>query len=146
MSEVKTKEKDSNELLNWLLIIIGTLFIIQAITQILAWLGIVVPDWLSAFESNPEVAAALQLFGSQSLLSIVLGVFAVIAGIGMFKEEEYAMGMALVVLAIMAVQGIASLVGGAFIATYWPSYVILAAAIIGVVGFFWLIFTYKRYN
>ncbi|MHA1105006.1 MAG: hypothetical protein ACTSPN_04700 [Promethearchaeota archaeon] len=139
MSE--TNKKDSNELLNWLLIIIGLLFVFQAVTQFLAWAGVpfAVPSWLTE-------AAALQLFGSQGLLSIVLGFFAIVAGIGMFKEEEYAMGMAFVVLAIMAVQGIASLLGGLFNATYWGSWIILASTIIGVLGFVWLLFTYKRYS
>jgi len=139
MSETK-KAKDSNELLNWLLIIIGLLYVVQAVMQFLAWAGLplAIPAWLTE-------ASAIQLFGSQGLLSIVLGVFAIVAGIGMFKEEEYAMGMAFVVLAIMAVQGIASLLGG-FDATYWGSWIILASAIIGVFGFVWLLFTYKRYN
>jgi len=140
MNEVKTKKKDSNELLNWLLIIIGLLYVVQAVMQFLAWAGlpIAIPAWLTE-------ATAVQLFGSQGLLSVVLGVFAIIAGIGMFREEEYAMGMAFVVLTIMAVQGIASLLGG-FDAAYWGSWLILASAIIGVLGFFWLLFTYKRYD
>jgi hypothetical protein len=140
MSEMETKKKDSNELLNWLLIIIGLLYVVQAVMQFLAWAGIpiAVPAWLTE-------AASIQLFGSQGLLSIVLGFFAIVAGIGMFREEEYAMGMAFVVLAIMAVQGIASLLGG-FDATYWGSWLILASAVIGVLGFFWLLFTYKRYD
>ncbi len=139
MDETK-KVKDSNELLNWLLIIIGLLYVVQAIMQFLAWFGVplAIPAWLTE-------AAAVQLFGSQALLSVVLGVFAIVAGIGMFKEEEYAMGMAFVVLAIMAVQGIASLLGG-FDVAYWGSWLVLASAIIGVFGFIWLLFTYKRYN
>ena len=139
MSE-KTNTRDSNELLDWLLIILGLLYLVQAIMQFLAWAGVplAVPAWLTE-------AAAVQLFGSQGLLSIVLGFFAIVAGIGMFKEEEYAMGMAFVVLAIMAVQGIASLLGG-FDAAYWGSWLVLASAIIGVLGFVWLLFTYKRYS
>ncbi|MCJ7646979.1 MAG: hypothetical protein MUP85_00055 [Candidatus Lokiarchaeota archaeon] len=140
MNEIKTKQKDSNELLNWLLIIIGLLYVVQAIMQFLAWAGvpIAVPSWLTE-------AAAINLFGSQGLLTIVLGFFAIVAGIGMFKEEEYAMGMAFVVLAIMAVQGIASLLSG-FDAAYWGSWLVLVSAIIGVFGFIWLLFTYKRYD
>ena len=138
MSE--TKEKDSNELLNWLLIIIGLLYVVQAIMQFLAWAGVplAVPGWLTE-------ATSINLFGSQGLTTIVLGLFAIIAGIGMFREEEYAMGMAFVVLAIMAVQGIASLLGG-FDAAYWGSWLVLGSAVIGVLGFVWLLFTYKRYN
>ena len=57
MSETKTKEKDSNELLNWLLIIIGLLYVVQAVMQFLAWAGlpIAVPAWLTE-------AASVQLF------------------------------------------------------------------------------------
>jgi uncharacterized membrane protein HdeD (DUF308 family) len=145
MSEVKTKEKDSNELLNILLIVIGLLFVFQAVMQILAWANIIVPTWISDISDSADFQAALQLFGSQSLLSIVLGIAAIIAGIGMFREEEYAMGMALVVLAIMAAQGISGIIGG-FDLTYWPNYILLASTIIGVLGFIWLLFTYKRYD
>ena len=140
MSEIKNKEKDSNELLNWLLIIIGLLYVVQAVMQFLAWAGlpIAIPSWLNE-------AAAINLFGSQGLMTIVLGLFAIVAGIGMFKEEEYAMGMAFVVLAMMAVQGVASLLSG-FDAAYWGSWLVLVSAIIGVFGFIWLLFTYKRYD
>ena len=54
-------------------------------------------------------------------------------------------------LAIMAAVGIMAIVGwiaapGSFDLTYWPNYVIIAATAIGVLGFSWLIFTYKRYD
>jgi len=45
MSE--TKKKDSNELLNFLMIIIGVLFIFKAVMELLAWAGIYVPAWLT---------------------------------------------------------------------------------------------------
>ncbi len=69
----------------------------------------------------------------------------------MFREEEYAMGMGLVVLSIMAAVGIMAIVGwitapGTFDATYFVNYIVIAAAVIGVLGFIWLIFTYKRYD
>ncbi|MFW9950216.1 MAG: hypothetical protein ACFFKA_08835, partial [Candidatus Thorarchaeota archaeon] len=68
----------------------------------------------------------------------------------MFREEEYAMGMGLVVLSIMAAAGITAIIGwitaGAFDFTYWPNYITIVAAIVGVFGFLWLIFTYKRYD
>ncbi len=42
MSEV---EKDSNELLNILLLIVGVFFIFKGILDFLAWGGILVPVW-----------------------------------------------------------------------------------------------------
>lgn len=143
MSE--TKKKDSNELLNLLMIIIGGLFIFKAITEFLAWAHILpVPAWLSGSE-------VLSIFGGQGIISILLGFWCLVAGIGMFREEEYAMGIGLVVLSIMAAVGITAIIGwvtapGSFDWTYWPNYIIIAATVIGVLGFFWLLFTYKRYD
>ena len=151
MSEKKVKKKDSNELLNILMIILGLLFLFKGVMDFLAWGGIIVPSWLSDFATDPDLAAALTFFGSQGLISIALGVWCVVAGIGMFREEEYAMGMGLVVLSIMAISGITSVIGwisnpASFDLVYWPNYVVLVSFIIGLLGFVWLLFTYKRYD
>ncbi|MFW9972304.1 MAG: hypothetical protein ACFFDF_19115 [Candidatus Odinarchaeota archaeon] len=145
MSE--TKKKDSNELLNILMIIIGLLFIFKAVMEFLAWAGIYAPAWLG----GGGLEAALSIFGGQGVISIILGIWCLVSGIGMFREEEYAMGMGLVVLSIMAAVGIMAIVGwiaapGSFDVAYWPNYIIIAATVIGVLGFIWLIFTYKRYD
>lgn len=144
MSE--TKKKDSNELLNFLMIIIGGLFIFKAITEFLAWANIIpLPSWLTVGDE------ALSMFGGQGIISVLLGFWCLVAGIGMFREEEYAMGIGLVVLSIMAAVGITAIIGwitapGSFDAAYWPNYITIAATAVGVLGFIWLIFTYKRYD
>ena len=145
MSE--TKKKDSNELLNILMIIIGALFIFKAVMEFLAWAGIYAPGWLTGIGFDE----ALSIFGGQGVISLLLGFWCLVSGIGMFREEEYAMGMGLVVLSIMAAVGIVAIIGwatapGTFDLAYWPNYIIIAATIVGVLGFFWLIFTYKRYD
>lgn len=142
MSE--TKKKDSNELLNILMIVIGALFILMGILNVLAWAGISVGFDLS----NPAIQAALTILGPSGLVSIVLGFWCLISGIGMFREEEYAMGMGLVVLSVMAVQTLSIMLswGGTTWWTNWINYIIIVAFIIGAVGFFWLLFTYKRYD
>jgi hypothetical protein len=147
MSEFETKKRDSNELLNFLMIIIGLLFIFKAVMEFLAWAGIYEPLWLDV----ADLEAASSIFGSQGVISLLLGIWCFISGIGMFREEEYAMGMGLVVLSIMAAVGIMAIIGwiaapGSFDVAYWPNYVIIAAAVIGVLGFIWLLFTYKRYD
>ncbi|MFX0005575.1 MAG: hypothetical protein ACFFA7_04055 [Promethearchaeota archaeon] len=140
------KKKDSNELLNFLMIIIGGLFIFKAITDFLAWANVIpLPSWLTLGDE------ALSMFGGQGIISILLGFWCLVSGIGMFREEEYAMGIGLVVLSIMAAVGITAIVGwitspGSFDAAYWPNYVTIAATAIGVLGFIWLLFTYKRYD
>ncbi len=145
MSE--SKKKDSNELLNWLMIIIGLLFVFKAVMEFLAWAGIYEPTWLNV----ADLDAATSIFGGQGVISILLGVWCLIAGIGMFKEEEYAMGIGLVVLSIMAAVGITAIVGwisapSSFDAAYFVNYIIISAAVIGVLGFIWLLLTYKRYD
>jgi hypothetical protein len=149
MSE--TKKKDSNELLNFLLIIIGIIFIFTAVMSFLAWAGVVVPAWLADFATNPDLEASLAFFGTQGLIQAVLGFWAIVSGIGMFGEQEWAMGQALVVLSIMAVTSISPIIGWLTVPTsfdiaYWPNYIIIVAFILGIVGFFWLLFTRKRYD
>ena len=144
-----TKKKDSNELLNILLIIIGLLFIWQAIMQFLAWAGIIVPTWIS--DLGTDIGATLTFFGAQGLISAIIGFWAIVAGIGMFGEEEWAMGQGLVVLSIMAVTSFSAILGwitapSSFDAAYWPNYITIAAFVLGVLGFFWLLFTRKRYD
>jgi hypothetical protein len=148
MSE-PVKEKDSNELLNILLIIIGLIFIAQAVLQFLTWAGIIVPTWISDLAT--ETQATLTFFGAQGLISAILGFWAIVSGIGMFGEEEWAMGQGLVVLSIMAVTSIGPIIGwittpASFDAAYWPNYITMVAFILGVVGFFWLLFTRRRYH
>ena len=141
MSE--NKKKDSNELLNFLMIIIGILFILKAVTELLAWAGILIPIWLSPGDE------ALSIFGGQGIISILLGFWCLVAGIGLFREEEYALGMGLVVLSIMAAAGITAVIGSVSDTTfwtYWPNYITVVATIVGVIGFLWLLFTYKRYD
>jgi hypothetical protein len=151
MSQKKEKKKDSNELLNIIMILLGLLFLFKGVMDFLAWGGIIVPSWLADFGSNPDLAAALTFFGSQGLISIALGFWCLVAGIGMFREEEYAMGIGLVVLSIMAVQGVTAVIGWltnptSFDFAYWPSYIVIIAFIVGIFGFVWLLFTYKRYD
>ena len=146
MSE-ETKKKDSNELLNILMIVIGLLFVLKAVMELLAWAGIYAPTWLT----GTGVDEALSIFGAQGVISLLLGFWCLVSGIGMFREEEYAMGMGLVVLSIMAAVGIMAIIGwitapGTFDAAYWPNYIIMGATVVGVLGFIWLLFTYKRYD
>ncbi len=142
MSE-KSK-KDSNELLNILMIIIGALFVLMGIMNLLAWAGISVGFDLN----NAAIQEALTVLGPSGIVSIVLGFWCLVSGIGMFREEEYAMGMGLVVLSVMAVQTLSVMLswGGIEWWTNWINYILIIAFIIGVLGFFWLIFTYKRYD
>ena len=141
------KKRDSNELLNFLMIIIGILFILKAVMEFLAWAEIYVPDWLEVLEGT-ESEEAFAIFGGQGVISILLGFWCLVAGIGLFREEEYALGMGLVVLSIMAASGVTAMLGWAsgFDGTYWPNYVIIVSTIVGIIGFFWLLFTYKRYD
>jgi len=148
MSE-EEKIKDSNELLNIILILLGLFYIFLAVVDFLTWAGIplALPPEITGSEASAQLQAIL---GSQGLVTITLGVFAVVAGIGMFREEEWALGIALVVLAIIVVNSISDLIGiiGAGGAWYfvWVNYITIIALIIGVVGFFWLIFTTERYR
>lgn len=137
-----TKVKESSIVLNVLLILLGLIFVFQAVIQVLNWFGILLPPEISGVD--------LEIFGALGLVSTALGVWSIIAGIGMFKEAKWALGIALVVLSIMVLTGIAPIVGwiqdfSSFDYTYWPNYITLISFVIGLIGFFWLLFTRKRY-
>jgi len=126
------------------MIIIGALFVFVGVLNLLAWAGISIGIDLS----DPYVQASLTIFGPSGLVSAILGFWSIVSGIGMFREEEYAMGMGLVVLSVMAVQTLSIMLSWD-IATWftnWINFIILAAFLIGTVGFVWLLFTYKRYD
>ncbi|MFW9773269.1 MAG: hypothetical protein ACFFBY_12070 [Promethearchaeota archaeon] len=138
-----TKVKESSTVLNILLILLGLVFLFKAVIEVLNWFGILLPGEWGGFEE-------LEIFGALGLVSIALGVWSIIAGVGMFKEAKWALGIALVVLSIMVLTGIAPIVGwiqdiSSFDYTYWPNYITLISFVIGIVGFFWLLFTRKRY-
>jgi len=140
-----SEQKDSNELLNIILIILGVFYIFIAVMEFLSGAGIIPTELYAGSEVSATMAATL---GSRGLLTIVLGIFAVIAGIGMFREEEWALGMALVILAIIVVNSISQiwgLIGGDFLGaiSFWIS---IVALIIAAVGFVWLLFTTERYH
>jgi hypothetical protein len=147
MSEEEVK--DSNELLNIILILLGGFYVFLAIVDFLTWAGfpLALPPEITGGAASSQLQAIL---GSQGLITITLGVFAIIAGIGMFREEEWALGIGLVVLAIISVNSVADLIGiigaGGSWWLVWVNYITIVALIIGVVGFFWLVFTTERYK
>ncbi len=144
MSE--SKVKSSSSVLNLLLIILGLLFIFMAVLSFLLATGIIVPDFLSELGSEE-----LSIFGSQGFISIALGFWSIVAGIGMFREEEWAMGQALVILSIMVISGISPIFTWItnywlFDIEYWPNYITIIAFVGGIIGFIWLLVTRKRYD
>ena len=149
----KTGEEnpDSNEVLNIIMIVLGVLFIIQGLSVFLVWFGVNPPVWVETIISSvsgTEGQAAMALIGQGGMVTLVLGVWCLISGIGMFQEQEWAWGQALVVLSIMFVNSFATVMtwfAGAFDASNWTTWITLIGFITSVIGFFWLMFTKKRY-
>ena len=149
----KVKVKSSTTILNLLLIIMGILFIFKAVLDFLSLAGLsdLIPAFLEDLSSELGSSAALTVFGSQGLISVALGFWSIVAGIGMFKREEWAMGQALVILSIMVLSVVFSVIPWitdplSFEITFWPNYITLATFVIGLIGFFWLLATRKRYD
>ncbi|UCD01219.1 MAG: hypothetical protein JSV23_10100 [Promethearchaeota archaeon] len=136
-----SKVKGSSGLFNILLIALGAVFIFKGILEFLPVIGILVPPgW------DPVIG-----IGGQWLLSIVLGIWCLISGIGLFKEAEWAMGQALVLLSLMVVITINAILSwiinpGIFDFAYWPNYIIILAFCMGVFGIIYLIITRKRFD
>lgn len=145
----KTKVKSSNKFLNILIILVGLLFIFQALIYILTIFNVITPTgWLADLIVTVGGAFAL---GGNSLLFAVIGLWCLISGIGMFKDAEWAMGQALVVLSIIVATTILTVIGwifdwASFYTNLWTNILTLASFIIGVIGFIWLFATRKRYG
>jgi hypothetical protein len=140
MSE-QAQEKDSNELLNILLIIIGLLFIVGAVVQFLYVFGVL------GAGLDPQIQEALAgTLGGSPYLAVLLGIWALISGSGMFVEQEWALGQAMVVLTVMAVSSIATMIQEAAYLQWWAWLINIAAALLGIVGFIWLLVTTERYD
>ncbi len=137
----QSKVKGSSGVFNILLFALGLIFIFKGALEILEDMDIL---------TNPGWVIAPGLSG-QWLLSVVMGIWCVISGVGMFKEAEWAMGQALVLLSLMVVITIGQIFTwimnpGALNWTYWPNYIILIAFSLGAFGIIWLLATSKRYG
>ncbi|MBD3188066.1 hypothetical protein GF325_14615, partial [Candidatus Bathyarchaeota archaeon] len=107
--EEKTEVKDSNELLNIFLIIIGAIYIFQGIVYYVelykpgsfGWLPDIIYD--SLIDGGAGVDTFKSMMGSSATMRTVLGGFCFISGVGMFKEQEWGWGMAIVLLSVILV-------------------------------------------
>ena len=111
--------------------------------------------WDTIITGEEGVAAFKGLLGDSALIRTVLGAFCLIAGIGMFQEQEWAWGMAIVLLSVIIVT-----TGGAVIssivtpiissATFnfwsWAFWIQLIAVSFAALGILWLLATKSRYS
>jgi len=141
-----SKVKSSSTILNLLIIAVGAIFLFRAIIDFLTLFGIF-PEILLEWSTAVGGVAAL---GGQGLVTLVLAFWCIVAGIAMFKEAEWAMGQALVVLSIMVATGVDDIY---ILITNFASYtwdisgiINIVAFIVGVVGFIWLLVTRRRYD
>ncbi|MEJ2277490.1 MAG: hypothetical protein P8Y70_07045 [Candidatus Lokiarchaeota archaeon] len=115
----------------------------KAVTAFMAWAGIITPTWLNE-------AATISLFGASGIMSTALGFWCIVAGIGLFREQEWALGQGLVITSLMVVDSVTTIVTWittmTFDYTYWGNYVTMVVFLVGLLGFFWLLFTTKRYD
>ncbi len=148
-------KKESSAVLNIIMIIVGLLFFGKGILDLVSWLKLAaMPDWLVTLHTalgTKEAGAALSFFGTQGIVSTMLGLWSVIAGILLFKEQESGWGMAIVILSTIAANGLSAVIGslGAkepFDLLYWPNWVVILTTLAGILGFFFLLITKKRYS
>ena len=143
-----SKVKSSSTILNILIIAVGVIFLFRAIIDFLTLAGLILPEMLADWNLAVGGVAAL---GGQGLVTLVLAIWCIVSGLGLFKEAEWAMGQALVVLSIMVATGVAPLIGlildpASFSWEDISGIINLVAFIVGVVGFIWLLITRRRYD
>jgi hypothetical protein len=142
-----TVEKESNNIINIILLVLGALFVIQGILLVLSLFNIAVPQWIQDIVGASEEVAAL--LGGSGLVSIVLGVWCFIGAIGLFREQEWGWGQILVVTSIIIVNSIGTILGwingvpfDVAVITNWITIIGFAVA---VVVFVYLLATKKRF-
>jgi hypothetical protein len=140
-------KRQSSTILNLLLIIFGAIFLLQGVvTLLVSYTSIAMPAWIVG--TLGATAEAQALLGATGWSNIALGIWALICGIAMFAEEEWAMGQALVVLSLMAINAlplaVASIVAGDWGSVY--TYIYILVGLVGIVGFVYLIITHRRYH
>lgn len=146
-----SEKKQSSTILNLLIIIFGIFFAFVGVIDIITGtFGVALPTWLASVYAGAADPAILALLGNAGWTTTALGVWAIIAGIFLFMEEEWAMGQALVILSLMAINSIPTVIS-LFMTTpiVWGSmylWIYLVVAIVSVVGFVYLLFTSKRYH
>ncbi len=159
MSDNKEKKevKDSNELLNIFLIIIGALFIFQGIIYYVeayfpGTFNFMPPEVMAIVYGTGEGTEAFQsLMGDSALIRLVMGAWAFIAGVGMFQEQEWAWGMAIVVMSMILVTTLGAVIT-AFIHfdtiswVSWAWYIQLISVVFSALGILWLLGTKERYH
>ncbi len=142
-----TPKKQSSTILNLLLIIFGVIFIAQGVVNTLvSYTTVTVPPWLlSTLGSTTEAQA---LLGAVGWANIALGAWALISGLALFAEEEWAMGQALVIFSLIAVNSIpmaiTNILAGDWGVVY--TYIYILGGLVGVLGFFYLLITSRRYS
>ena len=148
-------KKQSSMLLNLFMMGIGLFFLSKGVLELLTWWRVApLPDWLAtAYRglSDNDLANVSSLLGTTAIISTTLGFWALIAGLLMFREQESGWGMALVILSTIALMGIATIIRwignpSSFSLTYWPTWVTMITVLFGFLGFFYLLFTGKRYG
>ncbi len=143
-----SKVKSSSSILNILIVAVGVIFLFRAIIDFLTLGGLILPEILADWGGAVGGVAAL---GGQGLVSLVLAFWCIVAGFAMFKEAEWAMGQALVVLSIMVATGVTPVIVlimdfASFDLTNISSIINIVAFIVGIVGFIWLLITRRRYD
>ena len=154
----KKEVKRSNYVLNIFMIGIGAIYIFQGVIYYLIAYGVIadaamMPGFIQeVFLAEGEGTAAFQgLMGESALMRLTLGAFSLIAGIGMFQNQEWAWGKAILLLSIIVVT-----TGGAVLAQFidfgtinwmsWPWWIQLVSVAIAALGILWLLFTKERYS
>ncbi len=143
-----SKVKQSSAILNILIILVGAIFLFRAIILILGAFGVDFPPFIDDIIGSITGVAAL---GSQGIVSLVLAFWCIVCGLGMFKEAEWAMGQALVVLSVTVattIDPVIKLIADpvTFDFTDVSLWINLIAFVVGVVGFIWLLITRRRYD
>ncbi len=147
-----SKVKSSSSILNILIIAVGVIFLFRSIIDLVTYFLTLAGLTLPAFLAEWAIAVGgVEALGGSGYVSLVLAFWCIVAGIAMFKEAEWAMGQALVVLSIMVATGVEPVFGlisnpASFSWTNISGIINIVAFIVGVVGFIWLLVTRRRYD
>ncbi|MFX1293364.1 MAG: hypothetical protein ACFFD2_00700 [Promethearchaeota archaeon] len=93
-----------SKIVGWLFLAIAAILVIQAITNILSAYGILPMGHIFTYLSGPSaiVAAVRGFFMTGIILTLAFAVIAIISTLGLLKEQEWAGGISLILMGLIA--------------------------------------------
>ncbi|MBN1413310.1 MAG: hypothetical protein JW969_20885 [Spirochaetales bacterium] len=148
-------KKESSFIVNLILIFFGLTALLKGIFDLLIWMKILtIPEWMQSLYEYTASRSAGNIFhvlGIEEIVNTMLGFWALITGLSLFRHNRSSWGMALVILSTQAGISLYRVINwfsvpDSFDIMFWPNWIVMVSGLLALLGFFWLLLTRKSYS